>query len=72
MASAAFILSIFANTRCNLLKLSTVPTTDPYGTENGYGLSFGLWCFTAPDGSTWEIAGDDLDKKTESARGKSF
>ena len=65
MASAAFILSIFANSRCNLLKIDN--TDLPIGAT-----SFGLWCVTATDGTFYSTSDLTGDSKFEAARGKSF
>jgi hypothetical protein len=66
IASIALILSIFANSRCNLVDLDDnhflrllKPTPD----------SVGLWCFEATNGGDYDITNRDLGNKFDAARG---
>jgi hypothetical protein len=66
IASIALILSIFANSRCNLVDLDDnhflrllKPTPD----------SVGLWCFEATNGNNYDITNRDLGNKFDAARG---
>jgi hypothetical protein len=69
MATAAFCLSIIANFRCNLLKVSNDAFQfDTYTPQSAQ--SFGLWCYTAENGVLYDISGYEGDSKFEAARGK--
>ena len=63
-ASAAFILSIFANGRCNLVSI------DDENILNNRVNNLGLWCYEAKGtGNLWSIEGVEGDDKLEAARG---
>lgn len=64
-ASAAFILSIFANGRCNLVSIDDSNPLDRLRVNN-----LGLWCYEEKQsGIYWSIEGIEGDEKLEAARG---
>jgi hypothetical protein len=65
MATAAFILTLFANSRCHLLKVSNEAFNfGEYGVQ-----AIGLWCYTAENGILYDISDYTGDSKFEAARG---
>jgi len=63
--SIALILSIFANSRCNLVKL-----TDAFPGDLAIEpTALGLWCFEDSFGNSWDARSYDGDNKFEAARG---
>jgi hypothetical protein len=65
MATAAFILTIIANSRCELLKVSNDSTVFQVGAIQ----SIGLWCLTTENGTFYDISGLEGDSKFQAARG---
>jgi hypothetical protein len=66
-ASAAFILSIFANGRCHLVSIddSNLLSQFPLRVNN-----LGLWCYEEKgSGTLWSIEGVEGDEKLQAARG---
>eukprot|EP00544_Gedaniella_sp_CCMP2646_P003922 CAMPEP_0202480160 /NCGR_PEP_ID=MMETSP1361-20130828/260_1 /ASSEMBLY_ACC=CAM_ASM_000849 /TAXON_ID=210615 /ORGANISM="Staurosira complex sp., Strain CCMP2646" /LENGTH=190 /DNA_ID=CAMNT_0049107573 /DNA_START=66 /DNA_END=638 /DNA_ORIENTATION=+ len=64
-STAAFILSLFANTRCNLM---TVSVTDPVFSWPFQATSFGLYCYTAQNGVFYDTRDLTFDSKFEASR----
>ena len=64
-ATAAFILSLVANSRCNLMTASVVETS--YSLPN-QASSFGLYCYTANNGAWYDTRDITFDSKFKAAR----
>lgn len=62
-ATAAFILSIVANSRCYLFKVNTAESDLPYEPQ-----SIGLWCFESTNGVNYDTRDFTGDEKFEAAR----
>jgi hypothetical protein len=64
------MLSIFANSRCNMIDYS-LPDQDGGGFfgEPLTPRSFGLWCYEAQNGNKYDTRDTELDSKFEAARG---
>jgi hypothetical protein len=65
MATAACILTIMANSRCNLLKVDN----DLYRFGDYAPQAVGLWCYTAANDKSYDISDYSGGKKFEAARG---
>uniref|UniRef100_A0A7R9WH88 Uncharacterized protein n=1 Tax=Pseudictyota dubia TaxID=2749911 RepID=A0A7R9WH88_9STRA len=66
--SAAFILSIFANSRCNFYLLGPDnPVRDQTGRVTEANL-IGLWCYQDVRGVNWDLRGYTFDERYETAR----
>mmetsp|Transcript_31418 Transcript_31418/g.69667 ORF Transcript_31418/g.69667 Transcript_31418/m.69667 type:complete len:186 (+) Transcript_31418:85-642(+) len=64
-SSAAFILSIFANARCNLVSISEDNPLDRLSVNN-----LGLWCYEeSGSGYLWSTENIEGDAKFEASRG---
>lgn len=64
-STAALILTVFANTRCNFFAVSNSQLQFPYGYTP---TSFGLWCYTDEDGDLWDTSGWQGDARFHQAR----
>jgi hypothetical protein len=70
MASIAFILSIVANSKCDLVDLDEDNLLRLLGIGNRPEPdSVGLWCFEATNGNRYDISDLDLGSKFDAARG---
>ena len=67
MSSAALILSLFANSRCNLLKISFGDILD-FVTGGYTPISFGAWCLEVENGDYYSLEGVSFDSKFQAAR----
>lgn len=67
MATAALILSLFANSRCNLLKISTGDFFD-FWTGGYTPVAFGAWCIEVENGDYYSLQGESVDSKFQAAR----
>lgn len=65
-ASAALILSIFANSRCYLLRLTQ--SNELFVGFPTQPKSIGLWCFEANNGVDYNLRSYNFDSKYEAAR----
>ena len=65
-ASIALILSIFANSRCNLLRLNGSELFEDF--LPSAPASFGLWCYESNNGSLYDLRDFSFDSKYDAAR----
>jgi hypothetical protein len=67
LSGISLILSIFANSRCNLIQLSNDNLNEIAMEE--VVVSLGLWCMEAADGTTYSLQDTSLGSKYDAARG---
>jgi hypothetical protein len=70
LSSIALILSVFGNSRCNLVKVSVTNGSDSF-LSNAFPIepiSVGLWCFEGTNGSLYDTRDVSFDSKFDAAR----